>query len=380
MKNRFLAVGLAAIFFVGCTSLGRQPLAAASQASAAHGTLRADGRVSVEDFHQSLAPYGTWFTHEKYGEVWRPSGVSVRWRPYTVGHWAYTDDGWAWASDEDWGWATYHYGRWFFDAGYGWCWVPCTDWAPAWVSWRYGDGWVGWAPLSPDISCDSGLAFTGYDFDAVIPAYWYSFVEEQYFVAPQLRDHIALAARNVTLVKLTQNVTRYEVRDNRVVDRGVDVARIEKDTGRSVKRYRVVDADSPRAGRQAKGDELPVFRPDASKGRPAEAAHQPSTNKTRQADVPRADTERQTKAMERQQKDEERQLERQQRDEAKALEKQQRQERARPPAGMSAEDLGRRHDEERRALGEQTHRETQLLNNMHSMQRGGGAGAGRRRP
>lgn len=84
--------------------------------------------------------------------------------------------------------------------------------------------------------------------------------------------------------------------------------------------------------------------------------------------------------MERRQRDEERQLERQQRDDARALEKQHQQEKARPPAGVSAEDLGKRHEEEQRTLDEQTHRETQLLNNMYSMQRAGGAALGRRKP
>src|SRR6185369_4273322 len=32
----------------------------------------------------------------------------------------------------------------------GWCWVPGTEWAPSWVDWRYGEGFVGWAPLPPD--------------------------------------------------------------------------------------------------------------------------------------------------------------------------------------------------------------------------------------
>ena len=30
-------------------------------------------------------------------------------------------------------------GRWFFDDSYGWVWVPGSEWAPAWVAWRYGD-------------------------------------------------------------------------------------------------------------------------------------------------------------------------------------------------------------------------------------------------
>ena len=81
------------------------------------------------------------------------------WRPYEYGHWVYTDEwGWYWVSDDeedDWGWVTYHYGRWAFDRGLGWFWVPGDEWAPAWVDWRYGDDYVGWAPLPPDELIDT---------------------------------------------------------------------------------------------------------------------------------------------------------------------------------------------------------------------------------
>jgi hypothetical protein len=33
--------------------------------------------------------------------------------------------------------------------GRGWCWIPGTLWGPAWVSWRWGGGYVGWSPLPP---------------------------------------------------------------------------------------------------------------------------------------------------------------------------------------------------------------------------------------
>ena len=73
---------------------------------------------------------------------------------HEYGHWVYTDEwGWYWVSDDDeddWGWVTYHYGRWAFDRRLGWFWVPGDEWAPAWVDWRYGGDYVGWAPLPPD--------------------------------------------------------------------------------------------------------------------------------------------------------------------------------------------------------------------------------------
>jgi hypothetical protein len=107
--------------------------------------------VSFETFQQGLAPYGQWLNVGAYGPVWRPT-VAAGWRPYYYGHWVWTDEGWLWVSDEPWGWGPYHYGRWVSDASYGWLWVPGYQWAPAWVSWRFSDDVVGWAPLAPGFS------------------------------------------------------------------------------------------------------------------------------------------------------------------------------------------------------------------------------------
>jgi hypothetical protein len=103
-------------------------------------------------FEQPLAPHGEWIEVPPYGLVWRPVGIEAGWRPYFHGEWVWTDEGWYWASDEPWGWATYHYGRWLLDPRWGWCWVPGDVWAPAWVAWRLGAGAVGWAPLAPGVT------------------------------------------------------------------------------------------------------------------------------------------------------------------------------------------------------------------------------------
>ena len=112
------------------------------------GPAAAPDSVSFQTFYDSLANQGSWIQTDAYGYVWQPSVTDPDWAPYTNGHWIYTEDGWTWVSDESWGWATYHYGRWVNLDGTGWCWVPGYTWAPAWVSWRYGDGYCGWAPLA----------------------------------------------------------------------------------------------------------------------------------------------------------------------------------------------------------------------------------------
>ncbi|HLL27546.1 MAG TPA: DUF6600 domain-containing protein [Xanthobacteraceae bacterium] len=109
------------------------------------------------DFHAALDGYGHWVQHPRWGEVWVPDQTPPDWQPYRLGHWVYTDEwGWYWDSEEDFGWVTYHYGRWVFDPGFGWIWIPGNDWGPAFVDWRQGDDFVGWAPLPPDDYIDDG--------------------------------------------------------------------------------------------------------------------------------------------------------------------------------------------------------------------------------
>jgi len=103
-------------------------------------------------FQSELAPHGEWLLVGPYGRVWRPYErvVGVGFTPYlTGGQWGWTDEGWQFASDLPFAWATFHYGRWVNAPRLGWVWIPGDEWAPAWVYWRHGGGVIGWAPLPP---------------------------------------------------------------------------------------------------------------------------------------------------------------------------------------------------------------------------------------
>src|SRR5882724_3289744 len=116
--------------------------------------------VSFQVFYDQLSPYGSWVEYPSYGYVWVPAGREG-FRPYgTRGHWIYTEDGWTWVSDYSWGWATFHYGNWFYDDSYGWMWAPGYEWAPAWVTWgEYGGNYC-WAPVGPHVNI--GISFASY--------------------------------------------------------------------------------------------------------------------------------------------------------------------------------------------------------------------------
>ena len=108
--------------------------------------------VTFDTFDDRLSPYGAWLVLPGHGRVWQPAMeyVGDGFYPYgSGGHWVYTDEGWVFDSDYPFGWAVFHYGRWMLDPDYGWVWVPGNTWAPAWVSWRMGGSYIGWAPMGP---------------------------------------------------------------------------------------------------------------------------------------------------------------------------------------------------------------------------------------
>lgn len=242
---------------------------AAAPARADHGSLRAE----VGIYYDELSPYGDWVDDTEYGAAWCPRHVESDWRPYTDGRWVDSDYGWTWASDEPFGWATYHYGRWAFDPRYGWIWVPGTVWAPAWVSWQYGGGYVGWAPLPPAVGFDFnvGIRLGGLSLSAVIRPRDYIFVSERGFLEPRVGRYAVSRARSEDLWRRARNVTSYTVVNNRVVNRGITVTNIERATGRRVPRYRVAEVNS-RGSVGVARDQLRIYRPPSAKLRSIEVA------------------------------------------------------------------------------------------------------------
>jgi hypothetical protein len=134
------------------------------------------------------------------------------------------DYGWVWDSDEDWGWATYHYGRWTQVDGIGWCWVPGRVWAPAWVSWRYGGSYVGWAPLPPEARFSAAIGISIWaDAHYGVGPYAYSFCGVRDFGAPSLARVILSPERNVTIFTSTTNVTNIVNNGGRIYSGGPNV-------------------------------------------------------------------------------------------------------------------------------------------------------------
>ncbi len=220
--------------------------------------------VGVSYFYDDLSPYGQWVDEPRYGWCWSPHNVSSGWRPYTDGYWAYTDVGWTWVSDEPWGWAAYHYGRWFYDPYEGWVWVPGTDWAPAWVTWRYSPDYdyVGWAPLPPDAGWNGwgGLTFVNVE---QIPTRSWCFVRQEQLCDRDLSRRLFPVTQNVTCFRRTQDAPHLQLRGGQPFNPGVSVATIQQRAGRPIPRMRLADLGSrPRGGSQVQQrGALAFFRP-----------------------------------------------------------------------------------------------------------------------
>jgi hypothetical protein len=214
-----------------------------------------DAGATLDAFEGPLAPYGDWVVLGRYGRVWRPH-VAGPWQPYLHGEWAWTDDGWFWVTDEPWGWATYHYGRWGYDPALGWFWVPGTEWGPAWVAWRTGDGFVGWAPLLPD-----SRVWWNDPYHPVGPPLWV-FVPVQSFVGVPITAVAAPPRRVPDLVRATRPAPPRSVRAGAPPLGGPPRPFVEREAGRPIPPVRIVPAPSPADARgPVERGAVPVYRP-----------------------------------------------------------------------------------------------------------------------
>lgn len=198
--------------------------------------------VSIDFFYDNIGSDGTWVEVADYGYCWQPSVAlsNSRWRPYSDGYWAYTDVGWTWVSYEDFGWATYHYGRWTRLRDRGWFWVPGRHWGPAWVSWRTGGDYVGWAPLPPhgrgDVEFEARPISGQVDVEFDIGPAYYNFVDVRYIGEPVLRERIFEPSLNVTYISTTVNVTNITYTNSVVRNYGPDYDTLSRYSARPIRR------------------------------------------------------------------------------------------------------------------------------------------------
>jgi probable HAF family extracellular repeat protein len=216
-------------------------------------------------FYSNLSSEGSWVEAGNYGYCFRPR-VANDWRPYEDGHWVWTDRGWYWDSNERFGWATYHYGRWADIGGTGWCWVPGDQWAPAWVSWREGDEHVGWAPLPPeaDVSAQVPISSWSDSYYGVGPSA-YTFIRYSDWSAPSYAQYVEPPTQNVQIISQTKNVTNIVTNNTVINNYGPPVQTISAKTQQNIQQVKLAvnPATGPNAsyGQTLKGNQLNVVAP-----------------------------------------------------------------------------------------------------------------------
>lgn len=317
--------------------------------------------LDITIFYDALSPYGEWIYIDAYGWTWAPRVVPMAWRPYTHGKWVYTDYGLMWISKWKWGWGPFHYGRWVYDPYYGWIWIPGKKWGPAWVAWRHGMGYIGWAPLPPQVHwrVGIGLDFGDIDINVVIQPHFWCFIAEPQLLHPSIHGYIIPAARNVTVVKKTKHVTKYVIVDKKIMNKSFGAEGIRKAVGRPVAPIAVVDIDSVTIhGKSARGKGVQMYRPTLKEAPPGKTPKKVSPPPKPKSPI-----------MERQEQ-EKRSMEKHQKKEMAELERiHSKQERKVMKSEESLTELRKQQKEERKALKEQMKREKELLKKKHEREK-----------
>jgi hypothetical protein len=172
-----------------------------------------------------------------------------------------TDYGWTWVSDYSWGWAPFHYGRWDYDNYYGWFWVPDNEWGPAWVVWRSGEGYYGWAPMKPGISINLVYG-RGYD----LPHEHWVFVRDRDFERHDISHYYVNREHNVTIINNSRII------HNTYVDKGKrsnyfsgpDRTEVEHVSGKPIRRVSVQVVDKPER-RNVSNTKVEIYKPQIQK-------------------------------------------------------------------------------------------------------------------
>ncbi|MDQ7947603.1 MAG: hypothetical protein REI78_15900 [Pedobacter sp.] len=222
--------------------------------------LAQDEDVSLQSFYDELSPYGVWIQDPQYGYVWRPDVDQDEFRPYyTNGRWAMTEYGNTWVSNYDWGWAPFHYGRWIYNRYNQWVWLPDTTWGPAWVSWRSGGGYYGWAPMGPSVSVNINIG-GGYR----IPDMCWNFIPYSNIYYSNYPRYSYI--RNRTYIQNTVIINNTYIRNNRTYYTGPRIDDIRRATNQRVNVYSVNRSHSPGVSR-IENNRINIYQPQARPGR-----------------------------------------------------------------------------------------------------------------
>jgi hypothetical protein len=329
--------------------------------------------LDVSYFYELLSHHGIWTNYSPYGYVWVPHHLGYRWKPYTRGSWIWTNHGWTWLSDFSWGWAPFHYGRWSWDREFGWFWVPDTVWGPAWVTWRYSDLYIGWAPLPPEVEFMYSEGIHSLPFE--LPGDFWIFVEAPFFMDSYIYRYMLPWERNVTIIGYTSPVTHIYVENYMVINRGIDIDRIRRIAKRDISRYELQDSDRPGLSR-IRMDGVEIYRPSVRKdqlAKPGRVVHREEVStrvskekleaaeqrlqKPEAEEKMREEHEHEVRLLNRSQEAEEKELDRKKEEEKKVVQDPEEKKKVEKEYSSKKSTLKKKHDEEKSELKKRQEKE-----------------------
>ena len=234
------------------------------------------GSVSFDVFYNELSPYGYWDHDSNYGDIWFPN-VDSNFRPYGSNvYWTMTQYGNTWVSHYPWGWAPFHYGRWVHTRYNGWGWIPGYEWGPAWVDWRSGNGYYGWAPMAPrvNVNVSIGLPIDLWIFAPSRRIYDHNIYNHSHYGRPNIYN-------NTTIINNT-----YIVNNNHYYG-GPSRRDVERSTGRRVTVRDIQNAQRPGTSR-VDNRTVSMYRPDRNNS--SKNDHTPSRVNTNDRNTSRVNT------------------------------------------------------------------------------------------
>ena len=118
--------------------------------------------------------------------------------------------------------------------------MPGKQWAPAWVSWRKGHDYAGWAPLPPEAQFDRriGIRNRADNYYDIGPGQ-YAFVPTNEFGRQLPPSEIVPRERNVTIINQTTNFTNITYNNSLIVDRGPSYDELRARSPRPIERLRL---------------------------------------------------------------------------------------------------------------------------------------------
>src|SRR5690348_13878270 len=130
--------------------------------------------------------------------------------------------------------------------------------------------------MPPEAVWQGDNGFGGIAINVAFSSAW-TFCEDRYLADP--RPVFVPVQRNETFITQTTNVTNYVTVNNRIVNRSVDVHRIEAASNTRITPVHVREVDRPElsGGKQAASGEVHVFRPKVAARQQGQFGAQPGT-------------------------------------------------------------------------------------------------------